>query len=451
MTFHPRLPAVAPASRHRSIWREVPLALTFTAILFFLLAAPAPAAAQAPSPAQLVDLGRALFFDADLSRPRGTSCASCHDPEAAFGGTHGSRVGLPLGSRPGRFARRTSPSLLYLRYVPRFRYFQEGDDPEGEPFGGLFWDGRADTITDLARLPLLNPNEMNNRDGRSVADTIAAARYGPAFRRAFGTALADPEATLHAVGQALEAFLTTDDMAPFSSRFDDYVRGRAELTPLEAWGLRLFKDPGKGNCAACHHFDDSPRGGGLSLFTDFGYEALGVPKNRRVARARQPDLGLCERTDTASPSNDGRYCANFRTPSLRNVAIRASFMHNGAFSRLRDVVAFYATRATDPRRWYPSGVSFDDLPVRYRGQVNTSSPPYNRRAGDPPALDDREIDAVVAFLQTLTDARYAHRPDQSAVARTAGERTAGPPALRTPRRRRPARTRRPETASAARR
>ena len=85
-------------------------------------------------------------------------------------------------------------------------------------------------------------------------------------------------------------------------------------------------------------------------------------------------------------------------------------MHNGAFQSLRDVVAFYATRASDPKRWYRSGVPFDSVPPKYRGRVNVTSPPYNRRPGDPPALDDREIDAVVAFLRTLTDSRYRAAP-----------------------------------------
>ncbi len=81
-------------------------------------------------------------------------------------------------------------------------------------------------------------------------------------------------------------------------------------------------------------------------------------------------------------------------------------MHNGFFSRLRDVVAFYATRSTNPDLWYPHGVKFDDLPDRYRRNVNTLSFPYNRREGAPPALDDADIDAIVAFLGTLTDAAF---------------------------------------------
>ena len=365
-----------------------------------------------PSPRQLAELGRAIFFDPGLSDPPGTSCASCHDPARAFSGTNGSRRGVPRGSRPGHFARRTSPSLLYLRYVPRFRFYQEGDDPQSEPYGGLFWDGRVDTIAELARQPLLNPDEMNNRDGGAVAARVGQAPYGAAFRGAFGAALDDPDATLAAVGRALEAFLITDEMAPFSSPYDDFVRGRTPLAPLAAEGLRLFKDRLKGNCASCHVMDDRARDPARSLFTDYGYEAVGVPRNT-AAPPRAPDLGLCERTDTNAPTSDPMYCINFRTPSLRNVAVRESFMHNGAFRSLRDVVAFYATRATNPRRWYPSGVPFDGVPRRYRGHVNRTSPPYDRHVGDPPPLDDHEVDAIVAFLQTLTDARYARLAERT--------------------------------------
>jgi cytochrome c peroxidase len=359
----------------------------------------------------LADIGRAIFFDTNLSEPRGTSCASCHDPERAFAGSNHSTNGLPRGSRPGHFARRASPSLLYLRYVPTFRFAQEGsgDDPQSAPFGGFFWDGRADSIRALVRQPLLNPDEMNNRDGHAVAMKISNASYANDFRRAFGAPYEDAEATLAAIGRAVEAFLTSDEMAPFTSKFDQVARGRAQLTPQEQAGMRLFKDLRKGACASCHVFSDAPGDPARSLFTDYGYDAVGAPRNPRAPARARPDLGLCERTDPATPTHDAGYCINFRTPSLRNVAVRDAFMHNGAFTNLRDVVAFYATRDTSPRRWYRSGVKFDDAPKRYRGQVNAASPPYDRHLGDAPALDDQEIDAIVAFLGTLTDARYRDR------------------------------------------
>ena len=332
-----------------------------------------------------------------------------HRSARAFSGNHGSSTGVPLGSRPKHFARRSAPSLLYVRYVPRFYFHLSDDDIQPSPFGGFFWDGRANSIAELVKEPLLNPDEMNNRDLAQIAHKIASAKYAADFRREFGDVFSNPSDAVRALGQALEAFLTSDEMAPFSSKYDAYVRGEAKLTSLEARGLKLFKDPDKGNCITCHRFYDTSKNPERSLFTDFGYDAVAVPHNPKIPAngdARHFDLGLCERRDQATPSNDEIWCVSFRTPSLRNVAVRESFMHNGVFKNLRDAVSFYATRATDPMRWYKSGVKFDDVPEKYRHQVNINSIPYNRRQGDEPALTDEDVDAIVAFLGTLTDAAY---------------------------------------------
>jgi cytochrome c peroxidase len=362
-----------------------------------------------PANRSRIALGRAIFFDPALSEPPGTSCASCHTPERAFSGNHGSLTGVAQGSRPDHFARRSTPSVLYLRYVPRFHFFADDDAIQPSPFGGFFWDGRADSIVDVVKEPLLDPNEMNNRDLSQIAHKIASAPYVDEFRDEFGDILGDPQAAVTAVGRALEAFLTSDEMAPFSSKYDAYVRGKARLTTLEARGLKLFKDPDKGNCISCHRFYDTSTNPERSLFTDFGYDAVAAPRNREISANADPqhfDLGLCERRDERTPSNDEMWCVSFRTPSLRNVAVRQSFMHNGVFKSLREAVTFYATRATNPKRWYPSGVRFDDVPAKYRGQVNVNSIPYNRREGHDPALTNADIDAIVAFLGTLTDAAY---------------------------------------------
>ncbi|MES1173068.1 MAG: cytochrome c peroxidase [Myxococcales bacterium] len=381
-----------------------------------------PSAAQLPRPASvtpaavlpvpkaasstLVELGRAVFFDKTLSDPPGTSCASCHDPERAFSSSNGSELGVPRGSRSTHFARRNAPSLLYLKQVPKFGFRLDDDDaPAPAPFGGYFWDGRGDSIARLVRQPLLNPDEMNNAGPVALASKLEHTSYAAVFRRECGPVFANPESTVGCMGRALEAFLTADEMAPFSSRFDAFLRGRGKLTPYEMQGLRLFKDPSKGGCAGCHRFTETGTDPALSMFTDYGYDAIAVPRNDKLG-TRKPDLGLCERADKVVPSSAAENCVRFRTPSLRNVAVRGSYMHNGVFTSLRDVVAFYATRATDPKRWYKSGVKFEDVPAKYRGSVNVSSIPYNRREGDAPALSDQEIDAIVAFLQTLTDASY---------------------------------------------
>lgn len=361
---------------------------------------PEPAA---PSPR--VELGRKAFFDPGLSDPPGTSCASCHDPTHGYAGSNGSSTGLAHGSRPGHFARRSTPSVLYLKFVRpfRMRWDEEADSPE--PSGGFFWDGRSDSLSALAQQPLLNPDEMGNRSLGAIARYLEKSAYASDLRAEFDGVFDSPERTAEALGDCLEAFLTSGAMSPFSSRYDEYLRGRVQLTSEEARGLALFEDHAKGACSSCHKMDHRSPRPERSLFTDYGYDAVAPPRNRNAApTAGAPsfDLGLCERKGTRWHIDDDRFCGTFRTPSLRNAALRTSYMHNGAFSSLREVVAFYATRATDPKRWYAHG-HFDDLPAKYWPNVNTNPAPYHRGEGESPVLDDHDVDALVAFLETLTD------------------------------------------------
>ncbi len=161
---------------------------------------PVPPRQGPPDDPVLVALGKKIFFDERLSEPPGTSCASCHDPARAFSGNHGSRIGVPLGSRPGHFARRSTPSVLYMRYVPAFHYFEDDEAPAPEPRGGFFWDGRADSLAELVRQPLFNPDEMNaGTPRRSPQDRSAhptPRSSGPRSDRS-----TDPEAVLRGVGR----------------------------------------------------------------------------------------------------------------------------------------------------------------------------------------------------------------------------------------------------------
>jgi cytochrome c peroxidase len=359
----------------------------------------------AAKPDRRAALGRKIFFDARLSEPAGTSCASCHDPARGFAGNNGSTNGVARGSRPSHFARRNTPSVLYMRFVRKFHLHWEEDAPLVDAYGGFFWDGRVDSLVALAKEPLFNPDEMNATSPALVAQKIGAGEYADDFRAEFAGA-DNPDAVVGALGEAIDAFLRGPEMSPFSSKYDDYVRGRAQLTPIEGRGLALFKDSAKGGCSACHKLNDRSPDPAASLFTDYGFDGVAPPRNRAVPATSDPkyyDLGLCERAGAEYKAKTEEFCGRFRTPSLRNVAVRPAFMHNGAFSKLRDVVAFYATRDTDPKRWYKSGVLFDDLPKEYRQNVNVDKAPYNRREGEKPALDDAEIDAIVAFLETLTD------------------------------------------------
>lgn len=368
---------------------------------------PPPAAAaldeRTLSPREL--LGLRLFFDPRLSEPAGQSCASCHDPQRAFTGNNGTSIGVALGSRPGTFGFRDTPTAMYLATAPKFGYMEK--DGKRVPVGGLFWDGRADTLEEQAKGPFFNVMEMNNPDTKTLIAKIAKSAYAAEFRKVWGESIFDkPEAALDAVAASLAAFERTKAFQPFSSKFDHVMRGEAKFTEQEQRGLGLFTIRQKGNCASCHTVDEASRDPRKSLFTDFTYHALGVPRSMRIpknADATYNDLGLCGPFRESVPAQDAKACGLFRVPTLRNIAVTGPYMHNGFFDKLRDAVAFYATRDTQPAKWFPDGRKFNDLPARYHANIDTETPPYQRRPGQRAQLNDEEIDDIVAFLHTLTD------------------------------------------------
>jgi cytochrome c peroxidase len=350
-------------------------------------------------------LGLRMFFDAALSEPAGVSCASCHEPARAFTGNNGSGLGVARGSLPGALGFRDAPSLMYLAHAPAFGFVEK--DGKRVPVGGLFWDGRANTLEEQATQPLLNPLEMNNADARALAAKLARAPYAGELRQLFGERVFDdPDAVLDAVGKAFGAFQRTRIFQPYSSKFDAVMRREAQFTEQEQRGLGLFKIRQKGNCAACHTVDEDSRDPRASPFTDFGYHAVAVPRNARIPHNAKPsyrDQGLCGPHRSDPIAADSRWCGFFKAPTLRNITLTAPYMHNGAFESLRDAVAFYATRDTNPERWYPGGRKFDDLAPDHHANVDIDTPPYNRQPGRRPQLTDEDIDDIVAFLHTLTD------------------------------------------------
>ena len=360
----------------------------------------------------MTELGRSLFFDPSLSASGKMACATCHDPRFAYGPPNARAVQLggPDGKRAGT---RAVPGLRYLQTVPAFteHHFDEAveDSTDQGPTGGHTWDGRADTTHDQARLPLTSPFEMANRDIDTVVAKVARGPVGARFRAVFGDdVFTDPVRGSTAVLKCLEVFQQSPrDFYPYTSRYDAYLRRQGTLRSAEQRGLVLFNNPKKGNCASCH--PSQIRHDGFPNFTDFGYNAIGVPRNREIPANADPafhDLGLCGpfRTDLAGHEP---YCGLFRVPTLRNVALRRAFFHNGAFHRLDQAVEFYAQRETNPGRWYAKTGGkvepFDDLPPEYRKNVN-HDPPFDRKPGAPPALSQSEIRDIVAFLGTLTDA-----------------------------------------------
>ncbi|MES2185208.1 MAG: cytochrome c peroxidase [Pseudomonadota bacterium] len=367
-----------------------------------------PAARPLPMPDPVrVALGRQLFLDTRLSQPQGTSCASCHDPARAFTGFNGGRDGVARGAIHSRLGTRNPPSLTYVRYLPALYFYQDDDAQVPSPFGGLMLDGRADDVPTQMREPLLARHEMNMGNNRAVAARLQASGYQQAFEGLYGKdVLRDPQRAVQALGRSLEAYLQSDELSPFSSRFDDMLRGQGTLNAQEMRGLAVFRNPDQGNCASCHVVSVTSGNPARSLFTDFGYDAIGVPRNRKLPSNADPrayDLGLCRTAEQRHWPEAESWCGYFRTPSLRNVAARQRFMHNGVFDSLRDAVRFYATRSTSPADWYGKGPAFDDIPAAMRGNINTVANPFSRRAGTQPAMTEQDIDDVVAFLDTLTD------------------------------------------------
>jgi cytochrome c peroxidase len=236
------------------------------------------------------------------------------------------------------------------------------------------------------------------------------------LRGAFGaTIFAHPDKAFDGILQALEAYEQRHtEFYPYSSKYDHYIAGRAKLTAREARGLALFNDPAKGNCAHCH-ISAPGRDGTPPQFTDYGMAALGAPRNMDIPANANPafyDLGLCGplRTDLRDRSE---YCGMFKSPSLRNVATRQSFFHNGVFHTLKEVLAFYVERATNQEKWFSRDKDgtvrkFDDLPSAYQANVNVE-PPFDRHVGDTPALSEQEMDDIIAFLQTLNDGYRGER------------------------------------------
>jgi cytochrome c peroxidase len=371
-----------------------------------------------PTTNDLVELGRKIFFDASLSASGRQSCASCHDPAFAFGAPNALAV-QPGGPELDKFGFRSAPSLTYLHSPVAFtEHFYESEvagttDDEG-PTGGRTWDGRVNTGHDQALMPLFDRNEMGNTDFHALLLRLKKATYAAQFRRLLSApgedVLDDSKASVTWLTVALEAFESSPvEFHPFTSKYDAYLRDEVDLSDAEKRGLALFNDMKKGNCAGCHTSSHKNPASHLPIFTDFGFVALGVPRNAALPANQDPafhDLGLCGplRSDMKAHPE---YCGQFRTPSLRNVALKQSYFHNGAFHSLRDVVEFYSTRDITPERWYGrdstgKAIRYNDLPQQYWKNVNTE-PPFKPLANGKPRLNPQEIDDIVAFLRTLSD------------------------------------------------
>ncbi len=350
-------------------------------------------------------LGSLLFSDPHLSSPPGQACADCHLQRVAFRDPETSRTSS-MGVVPGRFGARHSPSLLYASLVPPLHR----DPAASRWIGGLFWDGRADTLEAQAAVPLLNPLEMNNPDKAAVVASVRAARYAPAFRAVYGPRALDEvdDGFAHIVA-ALAAFQRTAIFAPFSSKYDLFLAGQLPLSAAEQRGLAIFEDPARGNCATCHPSRPGPDGA-PPMFTDFSYGNLGIPRYLNNKFLVQPppwnpdgdryiDHGLM--TTVGDPAQDGK----FRVPTLRNIAVTAPYGHNGYFDNLPYLLDFLNTRDTGSTDVGTCTRSEPMARCAWPGPEVRATVEWDRVGHL--ALSDAELADLEAFLETLTDAPYA--------------------------------------------
>lgn len=372
-------------------------------------------------------LGKELFFDMNLSMPRGQACASCHDPGTGFT-SPSSEINAAGAVVPGAVEERTGnrkpPSVAYAGDSPVLHFVGIDGGPGGW-VGGLFCDGRVtgeelgDPLAEQATEPFLNDLEQNLEDAKAVLRRVARSDYADLFERVWGRGSLKPddvEGTFEKIGRSIAAYERSAEVSAYTSKYDYWLKGEARLTEEETLGLELFN--GKAACFFCH---TSAKGdeGQPPVFTDFTYHNIGTPRN--------PDNPFYDQPRRINPDGDGfvdRGLGGFlksagygpdvyttemgkhKVPTLRNVDARPNpqfiraYGHNGVFKSLEEIVHFYNTRDTE------------DWPA---AEVDENVNPFigNLR------MTDEEEAAVVSFLKTLTD---GYRPPHDRDNRQPGQR-----------------------------
>jgi len=376
-------------------------------------------------------LGKSIYFD-KISDPNSIGCASCHAPRAGWTGPiaginqHGA---VYRGAVPQRFGNRKPPSAAYATLSPILHY----DEVQNLFVGGNFWDGRATGLilgnpaADQAGGPFLNPVEQNMPSKTSVCEQVAGAAYAALFEEVWGTgsldcSLAGVDITYDRIALSIAAYEASPEVNQFSSKYDAYLAGNAQLTDQELQGLELFN--GKAKCNLCH-VSETGSNGEPPVFTDFTYDNLGVPINPENPFYNMdqvylddgsvinplgsawidPGLGgfLATVPEWAAlaPENYGKQ----KVPTLRNVAKGAgagfpkAYMHNGVFKSLAEVVHFYNTRDVLPAcETMPTGTIGVDCWPAPEVAVNVN----HTELGNLGLSGDEEA-ALVAFMGTLSD------------------------------------------------
>jgi cytochrome c peroxidase len=322
-------------------------------------------------------VGKLIFFDKNLSNPAGVNCATCHSPMTAFSDPRHTAFSEGSAHQHGF---RNASAISYMSFAPNKRI--EVIRGLWETAGGFFWDGKAEILNQQALFPLTNPAEMNNPGFGVIAKKIKKASYYPQLQKIFGkAALADSQTIVFYAVMCLQKFQTSYQVSPFTSKFDFYLRGKVKLNDQEMRGMKLFNDSTKTKCSLCHlSTRTSYASTDKILFTDFSYDNIGLPKNPSLnGMPVDSGLGLFE---IRLPQEVGR----FKTPTLRNVAITAPYMHSGIFNTLEEVLEFYNERDVNPKFAHPEVPA--TMNTDFMGNLK---------------LTKKEIDDMIAFIKTLTD------------------------------------------------
>jgi cytochrome c peroxidase len=351
-------------------------------------------------------LGEKLFFDMNLSQHRNQSCATCHSPDHAFidlreNPTVGKAVSV--GSDGKSFGDRNTPTAMYAKFSPDFHQAEPAKEGQAAVYkGGQFLDGREKDLQGQAGGPPLNPVEMALPDKATVVQRVQEnPDYITAFKKLYGDNIfKDHEKAYAAFTESIVAFEKTERFSPFSSKYDRYLRGEVKLTTEESFGESLFFSNQFTNCNQCHQLKNFGGSEG-ETFSNYEYHNLGTPVNKAVRAANGKgddfiDHGLLDHPDINDAAQDGK----FKVPTLRNIAVTAPYMHNGIFKDLRTVILFYDKFNNTKRTLNP-----ETKKPWQNAEVNNNVA-LSEKEFKAPALSDKEVDALVAFLRTLTDEAY---------------------------------------------
>ncbi|MCT7603868.1 c-type cytochrome [Aliarcobacter butzleri] len=343
------------------------------------------------------DLGRILFFDVNLSKNRTQSCATCHNPNVGFidDRDNGVKKMASLGDDGKSLGDRQAPTASYAKFSPTFHF----DEKAKKYVGGQFWDGREATLEGQAGGPPLNPVEMGMSDKKAVVDRLKEnSLYVDSFKKIFGADIfKNDDKAYEAMTIAIASFERTDEFSPFDSKYDRYLKGEYDLTPLEDLGKSIFFSNNNNSCANCHVLKGEDKEG--ETFTNYQYHNIGTPANNEL-RAKNGvkaiDEGLLANSNVSDVAQKGKH----KVPTLRNVAVTGPYMHNGVFKDLKTVVEFYDKYNNKDRNIDPETNKPWDEP-EVKDNISLQELKANK-------LTDRKVEALVAFMKLLTDKKYEH-------------------------------------------